>query len=122
MTAAPPGGTARVRFDTLPLIYLHQDVAAAQQSGAAPPGSTTTVHADVVPPLWFEFATVPAKAKPATRPGQTPTVGTSPSAHPPSGETLAATGWTPSVASLMPLGLSWVLARRLRKQEEPEQT
>ncbi len=109
MTAVPPGGTAFVPFDTLPLLYLQQDGAAAHQTGVAPPGSTATVHADVVPPLSFAFGAVrPSVARPAAH---------VPLARPPRGGTLAATGWSPPGVSLLVLGLSWVLARRLRAED-----
>ncbi len=95
-------------FDTLPLLYLRQDGVAAHQTGVAPPGSTATVHADVVPALSFDFGAVrPAVAPPGPHRSPAPV------------RTLAATGWSPPGVSLLVLGLSWVLARRLRAEDPP---
>ena len=128
-----PGDTRFVPRDTAPLIYYHQDGAAAAAGETPSPGSTRFVPAQTLPPLWFEFRAAAVVATPgsvpvtAPVPAVVPTVGggsggagRSSGASSGAGRSLAATGWQAPVPALLMLGLGWVLRRRLAADAEPQ--
>lgn len=99
-----PGGDPPVQLEDEPVVFVHAVLGAPGSAARTSPGSTASVALEDEPYTWFQVPDDARASRFPARPRGAATEGTSIGR-------LAATGWSPSLLSLLALGAG---ALRLR--------